>query len=40
MAWFDGFAAGLHRAGEIDLFARTGGNAASILATVCRGGRA
>src|SRR5206468_2270974 len=23
MAWFEGFAAGLHRAGEIDLFART-----------------
>jgi haloacetate dehalogenase len=28
MAWFEGFAAGLHRADEIDLFARTGGNAA------------
>ena len=28
MAWFDGFAAGLHRANEIGLFARTGGNAA------------
>ena len=25
MDWFDGFPGGLHRAGEIDLFARTGG---------------
>jgi haloacetate dehalogenase len=26
MAWFDGFDAGLHAAGEVELFARTGGN--------------
>ena len=26
MAWFDGFEAGLHAAGEVELFARTGGN--------------
>ena len=28
MAWFDGFEAGLHNAGEVELFARTGGNRA------------
>src|SRR5450432_2881797 len=28
MAWFDGFDAGLHAAGEVELFARTGGNPA------------
>ena len=28
MAWFDGFEGGLHAAGEVELFARTGGNAA------------
>jgi haloacetate dehalogenase len=28
MAWFDGFEGGLHGAGEVELFARTGGNRA------------
>ncbi|MEO8524821.1 MAG: alpha/beta hydrolase [Caldimonas sp.] len=28
MAWFDGFDSGLHAAGEVELFARTGGNPA------------
>jgi haloacetate dehalogenase len=28
MAWFEGFTAGLHAAGEVELFARTGGNPA------------
>lgn len=28
MAWFDGFEAGLHAAGEVELFARTGGDPA------------
>jgi haloacetate dehalogenase len=29
MAWFEGFEAGLHAAGEVELFARTGGNPAA-----------